>query len=1444
MKRQLCIRKRFADICGGDGGKRLRRTVGAGVLFLLFGAGALSVSAEVTEGKPGQTLSGDYAVIVNTSTDETQSTGTLIFDTSGNGTNTVRTSSAKDPVGQDVQAGVSYSPARISAGVAYDVGAEKEIVSPYNGPRTYICIGASESCYIWMESGLKSSYDAQNKTEKIARDMTQTYEGQPYKMLKEMAGGTLPWNKLSIMLESISNASGVYKYNAELTAIHINTPAAASYEYGSMGSRNGLLVHEGQHALFRLMAQNDPYQFYTWLNEGISVAAMDWLWGGTDNNGWMDSIAGNTEIRNGTPLIYGTYRNSTAQDYGMPYLFVRYLAAQAAGASGSYDPMKLIPNFYQVSANCSPDIYLERVLAQMGHSVSFGDLLTQFYTAIIAQESSGVYGFAGDSIVRQKVNSYPLYMGESGQAHSLAPTAAIMVKLENGVFTVPSNGGSNIRYMIVSGGRNVPVPEGGDGSSENPYVIDEFSDLALIGNRPGAHYKLTKDVEAGGQKNLTVVYFSGVLDGDGHAIHGLSAPLIGRNAGTVQNLTIEAAFNGDFTGTQGMFAQVNSGLIKDCTATGTISGTILRGQSSLSYAAFGVFVGENEVAGRIFRCDAKATVQLTAPAGKCWIGGITGVQIGTVKNCSSRGSIAVTPSDDSELYVGGIAGKLESMGAMGGLLSCCIHTGDIQVTGEGAAVGQICGQADRSIINTGLGNHIVNCRTKKNGIPAVGATNAKDVEIPETVDQEVLRTDDELKQQDSYEGWNFGSDWQMGANGPEHITGDDITDLGTVNTPVSCYVGETFYDNWGNVTVNGQIGAVITDDMVSGFDSSTPGKRIVKLTYCGKSVSFEIEVKAPKKVSGLAISSVGKSKYNIGEYFDPTGVCLIATIDGTSHAIHSGFDYNRKSPLTEDTDVTFTYYGASVTYARITVVGKKPISLTVASNPVKTRYAEGQNLDLSGLQVSLTYNNGEVTPKISAKEFDSYGIHVVKKTGNAYTEIQPDQTLTATDNGAVIYVCATELMPNSAGTVSKSVATLTVLPLLRVESPVIHVVRGIKITSTLSVNVSGGSGNYTVQTVSEKLPDGITIQWWRTSFLYDGTATAPVGSYVSKYYVTDTETGQKIAVEITVQVHPSNYAELHLFNIPAEWNKDTGLTRDVIGMIDNVGRTVVLRIPEGTDVSALKINVDYGAGIGVSVPAGCGSMSVFDFRSPVNYELIASDGTKIEYTVTVEFYDPENEPSGGSGGSGGTGGIEPGSGGGTGTGGQPSGGGTGGSGGAGVGAGTGGGKPTGSGGIGASGAGTGSSKIQDSFSSEQANTSSDPKVGTLIKYGGAYYRITGGGRVGYTAELCRPVKKKIKTLKVAATVKANGRTYKVTAIAARAFKGNRYLKKVTIGKYVQVIGAKAFYGCKNLRQITVKGTALKKVKNGAVKGIHPKAVIRVPKKKRAAYGKLFKRKVS
>lgn len=102
--------------------------------------------------------------------------------------------------------------------------------------------------------------------------------------------------------------------------------------------------------------------------------------------------------------------------------------------------------------------------------------------------------------------------------------------------------------------------------------------------------------------------------------------------------------------------------------------------------------------------------------------------------------------------------------------------------------------------------------------------------------------------------------------------------------------------------------------------------------------------------------------------------------------------------------------------------------------------------------------------------------------------------------------------------------------------------------------------------------------------------------------------------------------------------------------------------------------------------------------------------------------------------------------------------------------------------------------------------------------------------------------KKATKITIPATVKSGKQVYKVTAIADNAFKNNKKIKTVVVGKNVRTIGKKAFYGCKNLKKITVQSSIIKKVGAKAFKGINKKAVIKVPSKKYKAYKKVFKGK--
>ena len=140
-----------------------------------------------------------------------------------------------------------------------------------------------------------------------------------------------------------------------------------------------------------------------------------------------------------------------------------------------------------------------------------------------------------------------------------------------------------------------------------------------------------------------------------------------------------------------------------------------------------------------------------------------------------------------------------------------------------------------------------------------------------------------------------------------------------------------------------------------------------------------------------------------------------------------------------------------------------------------------------------------------------------------------------------------------------------------------------------------------------------------------------------------------------------------------------------------------------------------------------------------------------------------------------------------------------------------------------------------------------PKIGDKIRTKTAVYRITKTGTAANnTVTLERPIKKTYRTFNVPSTIKStDGKyTFKVTGISKNAFKKKTKLKKVVLGKNVKTIGANAFAGCKNLKTIRIASTSLtkKSVGKNVFKGIHKKAVIKVPKKKLKAYRKFLKGK--
>ena len=1226
-------------------------------LFLGLFCGT-EVFAAVQEGKPGETFSGEYAVIINTDTTNPGNTGTLQFDGTSaqaadfeaedyavvqGGSNASAQAATEGIAGEAADVGQVQSleddqlqaymqddqpmlTAVQAAATTYQVG-EKKYIYRTNGHdtygKTYVCIGVGEHCYVWMDETLKADYDTAGKTALIAADMAAVYDGQPYRILNQLCAGDFPAQdgsgKLSILLESLSSASGMYMYDEGITAIHINTPSASSYVSGEMSKRNGLLVHEGQHAILWLKTGFMSTGRYSWLNEGLAVAVMDYLWGGTDSSGWLNGIGSNTAIRSGASLIYENYRDDNAQDYGMPYLFVRYVIDRMAG---SYQPMKVLPKFYTIDASSlSCEQYLEKVTG-----VSFKELMADFYTAVAAGESSGKYSFYGDTIAAAKAATFPVYAGDSNENHTLPAASAILVKLSNGKFTVPTDGSAGIVYRIIGSRSSSLAPAEGDGTFANPYKISSIDDLNLIQANQGAYYRLTKNISTDGRTNFSASYFSGTLDGAGFTITGLKKPLIQQNAGTIKDLNIVADFDYDSHDIHGVVAQYNTGKIQDCRVTGTVTGH-MGSTSSMSHPAFGGIVGENEVAGTISGCSSGVNISISMTATDSYVGGIAGVNIGTIEKCVAGGNLSVTQANGNsyQVYLGGIAGRIEQFGNMGGYVKQCAFTGTLRVTGGTAVTGQICAQVNANVLNSaiGLNGHVSDCYGK-NGQGALIGTNTE-----QTLTTGGVLTAEQMKDPNSYKGWSFDGDWQISKDGlPERADASVIRSLSVSGVPKECYVGEV-PAYWGTLIVNNSTSVTITKDMITGFDNSETGTRELTINYKGKQTSWSMTVKKPSAsdITSIVLSGRPKTTYSENQKFDPSGASFFATIGGRYVYIYSGFSYDKTGPLKPaDTSVIFNYFGKEIP-VNITVTARKATKLSVLAAPAKTQFTVGNTLDLSGVKLQITYNDGTQTPIFKADELEKYGVHVAFGKNGSFTTVAADKVLESADSGSTIVFYATDKLPSEYGSVVVASSTITVRSPLTVPALDLYVSAGKSAAQyPCTDNVTGGSGTYATTVIEEKLPTGLN----RTNlpggkynaFSYTGVVTASAGDYSSQYKISDTETQESIQVTVTIHVVPSDQAAFYSFVLKKVENP--GLKQDVIGAIGE--DTIVLRVPSGTNVTELKPSIDYGSGMGTELPSGFWNGSKHDFTSPVVYTLTAPDGvTKKSYTVSVEFYDDTSE---------------------------------------------------------------------------------------------------------------------------------------------------------------------------------------------------------------------------
>lgn len=157
-------------------------------------------------------------------------------------------------------------------------------------------------------------------------------------------------------------------------------------------------------------------------------------------------------------------------------------------------------------------------------------------------------------------------------------------------------------------------------------------------------------------------------------------------------------------------------------------------------------------------------------------------------------------------------------------------------------------------------------------------------------------------------------------------------------------------------------------------------------------------------------------------------------------------------------------------------------------------------------------------------------------------------------------------------------------------------------------------------------------------------------------------------------------------------------------------------------------------------------------------------------------------------------------------------------------------------------------KKPDGSTEKPNGNNQTPSQDSMQDYVGKTYTI--GKKMTYKVTACSDKvktvtytgsKKQLKSITIPATVTYQNMKFNVTEISENAFKNQKKLTKVTIGKNVTKIGANAFYGAKNLSKITIKSKNLKKIDKNAFKKIKKSATFIVPKGKAKAYKKLLKK---
>ena len=204
---------------------------------------------------------------------------------------------------------------------------------------------------------------------------------------------------------------------------------------------------------------------------------------------------------------------------------------------------------------------------------------------------------------------------------------------------------------------------------------------------------------------------------------------------------------------------------------------------------------------------------------------------------------------------------------------------------------------------------------------------------------------------------------------------DTVTAVSMKNTPKTEYKYNEPLDLInGTISVtkgSGTKDIAITDNMVSGYDPTKLGKQTITITYGGKTTSYEVNVK--DYVTGISINPnaiTGTYNDEIEKLINDNDISYTVTYAkagakspvALTESMVTG--YNKTSLTDQNSTVTYTdqdtnsYTNGKTFTTNLSVKLKNEISKVTITKPTKTEYNHGDQIDLTGGKITVTYTDG------------------------------------------------------------------------------------------------------------------------------------------------------------------------------------------------------------------------------------------------------------------------------------------------------------------------------------------------------------------------------------------------------------------------------------------------------------------------------------------------------